>query len=67
MPAPHYDMEYALRLCVKEGKRRACVVIYSAMGLYEEAVELALSVNLNCSAAVLEYPAGAHVEYMIVK
>ena len=48
MPSPFYDMEYALRLCVKEGKRRACVVIYSAMGLYEEAVELALSVWLQC-------------------
>lgn len=40
---PVFDLRYALRVCTLEGRDRACVHIYSAMGLYEEAVELALS------------------------
>ena len=40
---PVFDLKYALRVCTLEGRDRACVYIYSAMGLYEEAVELALS------------------------
>lgn len=41
----HFDLKYALRLCTKEEKLQACVLIYSAMGLYEEAVDLALKVG----------------------
>lgn len=44
---PLYDQKYALRLCTQEHKKRACVAIYSSMGLYEEAVDHALSVDLN--------------------
>lgn len=44
---PHYDKKYALRLCTQENKVCACVAIYGTMGLYEEAVDLALSVDLN--------------------
>jgi len=40
---PVFDLKYALRVCTLEGKDTACVHIYSAMGLYEEAVELALA------------------------
>ena len=36
------DLEYALGLCEKHGKVKAEVAIYSKMGLYEEAVALAL-------------------------
>jgi len=43
----YYDLKYALRLCTKESKTQACVSIYSSMGLYEEAVELALKVNID--------------------
>ena len=39
-----YDMKYALRLCSEHKKEEACVHIYSAMKLYEEAVDLALKV-----------------------
>ncbi|KAJ3071653.1 hypothetical protein HK102_006394 [Quaeritorhiza haematococci] len=42
---PHYNLQYALRLCSQEGLTQACVYIYSAMGLYEQAVELALKHN----------------------
>lgn len=42
-----YDLKYALRLCTKYNKKRACVLIYSQMGLFEEAVDLALTVDLE--------------------
>jgi len=37
-----FDLEYALRVCMKEKKYHACVLIYGSMGLYEESVDLAL-------------------------
>ena len=47
----HYDVKYALRLCLGDGDekakpllRRACVTIYTVMCLYEEAVSMALQV-----------------------
>ncbi|KAK8969414.1 hypothetical protein KSP40_PGU010128 [Platanthera guangdongensis] len=40
-----YDPKYALRLCLKEKRMRACVHIYSMMCMHEEAVALALQVN----------------------
>lgn len=46
-PEKHFDLKYALRLCTKEEKLQACVLIYSAMGLYEEAVDLALKVDIE--------------------
>lgn len=42
-----YDVKYALRVCIQEGKHEACVYIYSLLHLYEEAVKLALRVNLD--------------------
>lgn len=39
-----YDPKYALRLCLKERRMRACVHIYSMMFMHEEAVALALQV-----------------------
>ena len=41
-----YDPKYALRLCLKEKRMRACVHIYSMMSMHEEAVALALQVKL---------------------
>lgn len=46
-PGSHYDLKYALRLCTKLQKTRACVLIYGKMGLYEEAVDLALSEDIE--------------------
>ena len=37
-----YDVKYALRVCIQEGKTQACVYIYTLLHLYEEAVKLAL-------------------------
>lgn len=41
----HYNLDYALRLCTQNGRTQSCVHIYSQMGLYEEAVNLALKVK----------------------
>ncbi|KAL0476877.1 vacuolar protein sorting protein VPS18 [Acrasis kona] len=40
-----YDPKYALRICTDKGKTEACVRLYSMMGLYEDAVKLALNTN----------------------
>lgn len=42
-----YDVKYALRVCIQEGKTQACVYIYTLLHLYEEAVKLALKVDLE--------------------
>ncbi|KAK7491492.1 hypothetical protein BaRGS_00017321 [Batillaria attramentaria] len=42
-----YDVKYALRLCAEYDHKRACVHVYSLMGLYEEAVDMALSVDVE--------------------
>lgn len=42
-----YDVKYALRVCIQEHKHQACVYIYSLLHLYEEAVKLALTVDLE--------------------
>jgi hypothetical protein len=39
-----FDLKYALRVCTQAGKWKACVQIYSAMNLYEEAVHRSLEV-----------------------
>ncbi|KAL7317653.1 tethering complex subunit [Mucor circinelloides] len=38
----HYKLDYALRVCSHNNRTQSCVHIYSQMGLYEEAVDLAL-------------------------
>ena len=40
-----YDLKYALRLCSECDHKRACIHIYTTMGLYDEAVDLALQVS----------------------
>ncbi|CAA7394664.1 unnamed protein product [Spirodela intermedia] len=46
-----YDPKYALRLCLKERRMRACVHIYSMMSMHEEAVALALQVDPELAMA----------------
>lgn len=41
----HYKLDYALRVCSHNERTQSCVHIYSQMGLYEEAVDLALEVG----------------------
>ncbi|KAK8622377.1 hypothetical protein V6N13_117296 [Hibiscus sabdariffa] len=46
-----YDPKYALRLCLKEKRMRACVHIYSMMAMHEEAVALALQIDSELGMA----------------
>ncbi|MCO5603326.1 hypothetical protein L7F22_057476 [Adiantum nelumboides] len=50
-PDIFYDPKYALRLCLKEKRMRACVYIYSMMNMNEEAVALALQVDPELAKA----------------
>ncbi|KAI9746358.1 MAG: hypothetical protein M1818_000070 [Claussenomyces sp. TS43310] len=40
---PSYDSDFALRLCIQHARVQSCVHIYSTMGQYLQAVELALA------------------------
>jgi len=57
---PYYDYKYALRVCHQHKKLRACVGIYTTMGLYEDAVKLALSVDTNLAKQVVRRVTGSH-------
>ncbi|GLT94181.1 hypothetical protein SLE2022_119360 [Rubroshorea leprosula] len=50
-PEFFYDPKFALRLCLKEKRMRACVHIYSMMSMHEEAVALALQVDPELAMA----------------
>ncbi|EDQ87609.1 uncharacterized protein MONBRDRAFT_33267 [Monosiga brevicollis MX1] len=51
---PQFDRDYALRLCHEKNKLRACVELYSSMGMFEEAVQIALQVGSQQADAKLE-------------
>ncbi|XP_015753539.1 PREDICTED: vacuolar protein sorting-associated protein 18 homolog [Acropora digitifera] len=51
-----YDLKYALRLCSEHNKQRACVHIYSTMGLFEEAVDLSLKVDVELAKIQAQKP-----------
>lgn len=41
----HYDADFALRLCIQHSRVQSCVHIYTSMGQYSRAVQLALAHN----------------------
>ncbi|KAF9207124.1 hypothetical protein BGZ49_001112 [Haplosporangium sp. Z 27] len=43
--AMHYNLDYALRICTQNNRIQSCVNIFSSMGHYGEAVDLALKHN----------------------
>ncbi|RMZ89125.1 hypothetical protein DV736_g3647, partial [Chaetothyriales sp. CBS 134916] len=52
---PLYDADFALRLCIQHDRVQSCVHIYSAMGQYQRAVELALKHHdINLAAIVAD-------------
>ena len=56
---PPYDADFALRLCIQNQRVQSCVHIYSAMGQYAQAVELALKHNdIDLAALVADRPEG---------
>lgn len=52
----HYDLKYALRLCAENGYLQACVLVYRIMELYEEAVDLALQVDVDLAKSCADLP-----------
>ena len=50
---PLYDADFALRLCIQHNRVQSCVHIYSIMGQYQQAVELALQHNDIDLAAIV--------------
>lgn len=52
----NYDLKYALRLCSDLELDKACVHICSTMGLYEEAVSLALKFDVELAKQNAEKP-----------
>ncbi|KAJ5176949.1 uncharacterized protein N7482_002826 [Penicillium canariense] len=56
---PPYDADFALRLCIQHKRVQSCIHIYSAMGQYLQAVELALEYNdIELAAIVADRPEG---------
>lgn len=51
-----FDIVFALRLCTQNEKNRACIYIYSAMGLYQDAVEKALQVDVKIAKEMANMP-----------
>lgn len=50
---PRYDPDFALRLCIQHHRTLSCVHIYTSMGQFLQAVDLALSHNEVELAAVI--------------
>ena len=44
---PLLDLNFALRICSNRGKHRACVQLYKALRMYDEALDAALQVHAN--------------------
>ncbi|KAJ5099774.1 hypothetical protein N7532_006775 [Penicillium argentinense] len=56
---PPYDADFALRLCIQYKRVQSCIHIYSAMGQYLQAVELALDHDdIDLAAIVADRPEG---------
>ncbi|KKK14266.1 hypothetical protein ARAM_006038 [Aspergillus rambellii] len=56
---PPYDADFALRLCIQHQRIQSCIHIYSAMGQYLQAVELALEhEDIELAAIIADRPEG---------
>ena len=56
---PRYDPDFALRLCIQHHRTLSCVHIYTSMGQYAQAVDLALSHNeVDLAASIADRPLG---------
>ncbi|PGG99797.1 hypothetical protein AJ79_08419 [Helicocarpus griseus UAMH5409] len=56
---PPYDADFALRLCIQHNRVQSCVHIYTTMGQYLQAVELALKHDdIELAAYVADLPEG---------
>eukprot|EP00158_Paraphelidium_tribonemae_P004321 Partr_v1_DN26687_c3_g1_i2_m69496 putative Vacuolar Protein len=59
-PNRHFDLQYALRLCNQWERFDACIVLYGELGLYEEAVDLALKQHDESLAEIYANRAVSH-------
>jgi vacuolar protein sorting-associated protein 18 len=50
----YYDIKYALSVCTKQKKTRACVLLFGEMGMYHEALDLALTVDIELAKRYIE-------------
>lgn len=56
---PPYDADFALRLCIQHNRVQSCVHIYSSMGEYLQAVQLALEHDdIDLAAIIADRPEG---------
>jgi hypothetical protein len=54
---PSFDSDFALRLCIQHSRVQSCVHIYSTMGQYLQAVELALAHNeIDLASVIADRP-----------
>ncbi|XP_065214081.1 vacuolar protein sorting-associated protein 18 homolog isoform X2 [Planococcus citri] len=58
----NYDIRYALKLCQEYGLKKACVQLSSLLGLWESAVDLALTVNLELAKRTAIQPSNQNPE-----
>lgn len=52
----NYDVHYALRLCRDKGLKKACVQLSALLGLWESAVDLALTVDVSLAKQTASLP-----------
>ena len=52
----NYDVHYALRLCRERGLTEACVQLSALLGLWESAVDLALTVSVDLAKQTASLP-----------
>lgn len=52
----HYDPHYALRLCREHKLNEACVQLSALLGLWESAVDLALTENIKLAKEIADQP-----------
>uniref|UniRef100_A0A1B6D9S6 Vacuolar protein sorting-associated protein 18 homolog n=1 Tax=Clastoptera arizonana TaxID=38151 RepID=A0A1B6D9S6_9HEMI len=52
----NYDVHYALRLCREKGLKKACVQLSALLGLWEAAVDLALTIDVPLAKQIACMP-----------
>lgn len=58
----NYDVHFALRLCKEKQLTEACVQLFGLLSLWEEAVDLALSINVELAKHIANQPAQDDME-----
>lgn len=58
----HYEINYALAVCLQHEVRDACVFLYCVLELYHEATELALSFNIKLAKQTAFKPKSEEIQ-----